>query len=277
MRRRPGLLLAPALLLTTLVVAASMSVLLLQSLGLMPLVGQPRMSLDAFRAVGPDLLTSAGLSLSIAAVATTLAAGLGLATALLVVSTRPGARVLRLVAAATVPVPHLVGAAAIGLLLADSGVLPRVLGLSAVQWPDLVAGRWWIAVVAEYAWKESAFIALVVSAALASRVASYEQTAATLGASRSFRLRHVTIPLALPALAVSSAISFVYAVGSYEVAWLLGRSSPEPLPVLAYRLFSSPNLSARPEAAAVAVVTLAVAGAVAAVAVLSLRRSRVAA
>jgi putative spermidine/putrescine transport system permease protein len=276
-RRRPGLLLAPALLLTALVVGASTSVLLLQSLGLMPLVGQPRLSLDAYRAVGPDLLASAGLSLALAAVATTLAAVLGLTTALLVASTQRGSRILRLVAAATVPVPHLVGAAAIGLLLADSGVLPRLLGLSPAQWPDLVAGPWWVAVVAEYVWKESAFIALVVFAVVASRLTSYEQTAAVLGASRRYRLLHVTIPLALPALVVSGAIGFVYVVGSYEVAWLLGRTSPEPLPVLAYRLFSSPDLTARPESAAVAVVTLAVAGAAAAVAVLSLRRSRVAA
>ena len=277
MRRRPGLLLAPALLLIALVAGASTSVLLLQSLGLMPLVGQPRLSLDAYRAVGPDLQTSAGLSLALAAAATTVAAVLGLTTALLVASTQRGSRLLALVAAATVPVPHLVGAAAIWLLLADSGVLPRLFGLSTAQWPDLVAGPWWLAVVAEYAWKESAFIALVVSAVLASRVASYEQTAAVLGASRSYRLLHVTIPLALPALVVSSAISFVYVVGSYEVAWLLGRTSPEPLPVLAYRLFSSPDLAARPESAAVAVVTVAVAAAAAAVAVLSLRRSRVAA
>jgi len=52
-------------------------------------------------------------------------------------------------------------------------------------------------------------------------------------------------------------------VGSYEVAWLLGRTYPEPLPVLAFRLFSSADLAARPEAAAVSVVTGLVAALVA--------------
>jgi len=276
-RPRPGLLLAPALLLTALVVAAATSVLLLQSLDLMPLVGQPRLSLDAYRAVAPDLASATGLSLAIAAAATAAAMPIGLLTALQVSSSRRASSLLRLAAASTVPFPHLVGAAAIGLLLADSGVLPRLLGLSAQQWPDLVAGPWWVAVVLEYAWKESAFIALVVSAVLASRVASYEQTAATLGASRAFRLMHVTVPLALPALLASGAISFVYVLGSYEVAWLLGRTTPEPLPVLAYRLFSSPDLTARPESAAVAVVTLLLAGLAAALAVGAVRRGRVAA
>jgi len=262
-RRHPGLLLLPALVPTLLLLGAAVVTLGLQSLGLMPLVGAPRLSADAFRSVTPDLATSVGLTLAIASAATALAAVVGLGTALLVTSSARSARVLGLAAAATVPIPHLVAAAAVGLLLADSGVLPRMLGLSAEQWPDLVAGPWWVAVVLEYAWKESAFVALVVGAALATRVARYDETAALLGAGRVHRLRHVTLPLAAPALLIASTISFVYVVGSYEVAWLLGRTYPEPLPVLAFRLFSSADLAARPEAAAVSVVTGLVAALVA--------------
>jgi len=262
-RRHPGLLLLPALVPTLLLLGAAVVTLGLQSLGLMPLVGAPRLSAEAFRSVTPDLATSVGLTLAIASAATALAAVVGLGTALLVTSSARSARVLGLAAAATVPIPHLVAAAAVGLLLADSGVLPRMLGLSAEQWPDLVAGPWWVAVVLEYAWKESAFVALVVGAALATRVARYDETAALLGAGRVHRLRHVTLPLAAPALLVASTISFVYVVGSYEVAWLLGRTYPEPLPVLAFRLFSSADLAARPEAAAVSVVTGLVAALVA--------------
>ena len=262
-RRHPGLLLLPALVPTLLLLGAAVVTLGLQSLGLMPLVGTPRLSADAFRSVTPDLATSVGLTLAIASAATALAAVVGLGTALLVTSSARSARLLGLAAAATVPIPHLVAAAAVGLLLADSGVLPRMLGLSAEQWPDLVAGPWWVAVVLEYAWKESAFVALVVGAALATRVARYDETAALLGAGRVHRLRHVTLPLAAPALLIASTISFVYVVGSYEVAWLLGRTYPEPLPVLAFRLFSSADLAARPEAAAVSVVTGLVAALVA--------------
>jgi len=262
-RRHPGLLLLPALVPTLLLLGAAVVTLGLQSLGLMPLVGAPRLSADAFRSVTPDLANSVGLTLAIASAATALAAVVGLGTALLVTSSARSARVLGLAAAATVPIPHLVAAAAVGLLLADSGVLPRMLGLSAEQWPDLVAGPWWVAVVLEYAWKESAFVALVVGAALATRVARYDETAALLGAGRVHRLRHVTLPLAAPALLIASTISFVYVVGSYEVAWLLGRTYPEPLPVLAFRLFSSADLAARPEAAAVSVVTGLVAALVA--------------
>ncbi len=274
-RRRPGLLLLPAVVPIVALVLATLSVLALQSLGLMPLVGRPRASTAAYAAIAPDLVSATVLTLAIAAAASLLAVVVGLATALLVVSATGLSRVVRLGAAATVTVPHLVAAAAVGLLVADSGVLPRLLGLSAQQWPDLVAGPWWVAVVLEYAWKESAFVALVVGAALATRVARYDETAALLGASRLHRLRHITLPLAAPSLIVAGTISFVYAVGSYEVAWLLGRTYPEPLAVLAYRLFSSADLAARPDSAAAALVTSLVATAVASLGLLAARRWRV--
>ena len=127
--------------------------------------------------------------------------------------------------------------------------------------------------IAEYAWKESAFVALIVAGTLATRVASYDETAALLGATRVKRLRFVMLPLCMPALVVSSTIIFVYTLGSYEVAFLLGRSYPEPLPVMALRLFNSVTLTSRPEAAAVAVITTAISLIVVGFAFLALRRT----
>ncbi len=269
---RGAVLVAPAVLPTVLVLLAGLATAATQSLGLMPLVGRPHLSLSAYTASGSDLLTATGLSLSIAAASTILAAAIGLAAALALATSARGARLLAAAAALPVPLPHLVGAASIGLLLADSGLLARLLHVPANAWPALVGGRWPIGIVVEYSWKESAFIALVVAAALASRVVSYTDTAALLGAGRRARLRHVTLPLAAPALLASSAITFVYVLGSYEVAWLLGRAYPEPLPVMAYRLFTSNDLAARPQAMAVALATTALAGAVALVCLGLLRR-----
>ena len=271
-RRWAVLLVLPALVPAGAVVVAAVASAVLTSLGLTPLVGPVRLSLDAWRAPADQLWTAASLSLAIAGAATAVAAVVGLATALAVTGRRRPGRLLALLCSLTIPVPHLVAAAAVGLLLADAGFLPRLLHVQAGDWPPLVGGRWWIAVVAEYAWKESAFIALVVSSALASRVESYLDTAATLGAGRWARLRYVTLPLAMPALVASASISFVYALGSYEVAWLLGRPYPEPLPVMAVRLFTSIDLAARPQAAAVAVTTASVALAAVATAAVALRR-----
>ena len=272
-RRRGTLLVLPALVPALFVVVGGIGAAVLQSLGLMPLVGPVRLSVDAYVAQASALPISIGISLAIAAASTAVAAVIGFAAALAVIAGRFAGRVVALVSATTVTVPHLVGAAAVGLLLADSGVLPRLLGIPPDAWPRLVGGPWWIAVVAEYGWKESAFVALVVAGTLATRVAQFDETAAVLGAGRMQRLRFVMVPLALPSLVVACTITFVYTLGSYEVAWLLGRSYPEPLPVMALRLFTSVSLSSRPEAAAVAVITTTLSLAVVGLAFVSLRRT----
>lgn len=271
-RLRATLLVLPALVTVVAVVGAALTSTALLSLGLTPLVGEPRLSLDAYRSTAGDLGAGVGISLGIATAATALAAGIGLCLALATTAAARRSRLLGGLAAMTIPVPHLVGAAAIGLLLADAGLLSRLSGVDPASWPALVGGEWWIAVVAEYAWKESAFIGLVVAGVLSSRVASYGETAALLGAGRWARLRHVTLPLAAPALASTAAVSFVYTLGSYEVAALLGRSYPEPLPVLSYRLITSIDLAARPQAAAVAMVTAGLALVVVLLALRALRR-----
>lgn len=272
-RFRGTLLVLPALLPALFVVVGGLGAVVLQSVGLMPLIGPVRFSFDAFAAQASSLPLATAISLGIAAASTLIAATVGLAAALVIVSGRVGGRLVAAISASTVTVPHLVGAAAIGLLLADSGFLPRLLGIPSDAWPSLVGGPWWVAVIAEYAWKESAFVALIVAGTLATRVASYDETAALLGATRVKRLRFVMLPLCMPALVVSSTIIFVYTLGSYEVAFLLGRSYPEPLPVMALRLFNSVTLTSRPEAAAVAVITTALSLIVVGIAFLALRRT----
>jgi len=237
----------------------------------MPLVGAPRLSFAGYLHAGDELLTATGLSLLIASASTLVAALVGLTSALVLVGSRSG-KVLSGLVTASIPVPHLVGAASVGLLLADTGLVARWLGVPAQAWPSLVAGRWPTAVIFEYAWKESAFVALVVSVTLAMRLPDYHETAAVLGAGPWARLRHVSLPLAAPSLLAASAVAFVYTLGSYEVAWLLGAVYPEPLPVMSYRLFTSTDLTARPEAMAVAVTTAALSGAAALAALALLRR-----
>lgn len=269
-RTRGALAVLPASVLVLAVLGTGLGAAVLQSLGLMPFVGEPRLSTQAYVAAGDDLWSATLLSLLISVASTAVAAGIGLLTALLLSGQRRGRHVLSLLALSPIPVPHLVGAASVGLLLVDGGVLARWLG--AETWPELVAGRWPTSVVVEYGWKESAFVALVVVAALATRVAAYHETAAVLGAGRWARFRHVTLPMAAPALLASSAIAFVYTLGSYEVAWLLGPVHPEPLPVMSYRLFTATDLAARPQAMAVAVLTAALAVGAAVLALAMLRR-----
>ena len=86
------------------------------------------------------------------------------------------------------------------------------------------------------------------------------------------------LDLPLPPLGSCSTratISFTYTLGSYEVALLLGRAYPEPLPVMAIRLFTSVDLATRPQAAAAAIVTAVLALLAVAGALMMLRRSAV--
>ncbi len=272
-RRRTALLVLPTIIPAAIVVIGGVGPTLLQSLGIMPLVGSPQLSVAAYDS-GSELLDSALLSLWIATASTLIAAFVGFFAAVLIISGNWGGRIIAALGAAAITVPHLVGAATVGLLLADSGVLPRLLGIPPDAWPALVAGPSWFAVIAEYAWKESAFIALIIVGTLATRITSFDETASLLGASRLTRLRMVILPLAAPSLLVASTITFVYTLGSYEVAWLLGRTYPEPLSVMALRLFNSASLTARPEAASAAMITVALAAVTVGVAMLGLRRMR---
>lgn len=256
-RVRGVLLAVPAVVIVAFVVVGGSAMVTAQSLGLMPLVGRPELSAAAYTAHAGDLLVGGGLSLAIAGTSTLLACLTGFMAALIMMQGRWCGKLLAAMSSLSIPLPHIVGAAATGLLLADSGLLARVFG-TAERWPPLVGGPWWAAVIFEYAWKESAFVGLVLAGTLATRSVDYEETAALLGAGRLGRLRHVLLPLSLPALMISGTIAFIYSFGSYEVAWLLGRPYPEPLPVMALRLYNSVTLTSRPEAAAVAVVTAAV-------------------
>lgn len=245
----------------------------IQSVGFLPLFGESEFSLAAYEGLfTSEVARSLVLSLMLASVSTVLSLVIGFWAAVAILASRVGRRLLAPLAAGTIPISHLVGAAAVGLLLADSGLLARIFGAEPGTWPQFVASPWWTATIVEFTWKESAFVALVVSAALSMRSQQFAEAAAVLGASRRQRLRHLTLPFAAPALIASAAIIFTFTLGSYEVPWLLGRTAPEPLPVLAYRLFTDTDLTARPAALTVSLVTVVVALSIAAVAASALAR-----
>ncbi|MEZ3158662.1 ABC transporter permease subunit [Microbacterium sp. BWR-S6Y] len=270
---RGALLVLAAAVLSLVVLGGGIGATALQAFGLLPVVGRPTPGVEAFTARPGELFAAVGVSLSVAAVSTVLAVVIGTLAAIVIVSRTRSSRAVAALGTLTVTIPHLIAAATVGLLLSDAGVLPRLLGIPPEAWAPWVGGPLWGAAIVELAWKESAFIALIVTGTLATRIQTYDETAALLGAGRAQRFRHVLLPLTAPTILIGAAISFVYALGSYEVLWLLGRTSPEPLPVLAVRLFQGVSLDSRPEAAAVALVTSALALAAVALTFAALRRT----
>lgn len=265
--RRTGLLLVlPALAAVVLLFGGGLAYGLAQSLGLAGFTDTPP-GLAAYRQVteGPALTDGLLLSLWISTAATALAVVIGVAAALALRRTSGGRRTATFLAQLGLPVPHLIGAVAIGLLLADSGLLARTAHAVGVSLPALVADPHAVGVIVEYVWKEAPFVLIVVLAALGGPVGEHERVAATLGARPRQVLRHVTLPLLAPSILAVAVLIFAFTLGAYEVPALLGRAYPQPLPVLAYQRFTAAELSGRAEGVAIAllITTIAVAAAVA--------------
>jgi putative spermidine/putrescine transport system permease protein len=258
---RPWLLLAPAIIVVTVLFTGALLFGILQSLDVVSLVGEPDPGFDAYISVfdDPAFWESLWLSLRIALLSTGISVVLAVGTALLIFRTERGRRGISFVYQLNLPIPHIVGGVAMLLLLSQSGLISRVafgLGLtdSPSDFPALTNDRMGFAIIAEYVWKETVFIGVVVLAALAGGVAEYEDLARTLGAGRWKRFWHVIVPLITPAVVSTSVIVFAFSFGAFEIPFLLGQPFPVALPVLGYNYFRDVDLDSRPEAMAISVV-----------------------
>ena len=259
---RVVLLLAPALAVVVVLFGGGVALAVAQSFGYLPFLPGWTWSLDAYRDLPSDaaVRASVGLTLRLSLTATALASVLAVAGALLVRSTRRGRGLLSAVLASSLPVPHVVGAAAVLLLLGPAGWASRVTTAAGLtegtgDFPVLVADPVGWGILAEYVWKETPFIGVVALAALASpRTAQLEDAARSLGAGWWWRLRAVLLPRVLPGVVATSVIVFAFTFGSYEVPRLLGQRFPATLPVVALESYRDTDLRARPTAMAICVV-----------------------
>ncbi len=254
---RPALLLAPALLVIGVLFAGGIMLALVQSLGYLPALGMRTLSGDAFIAVltSRGFLRSLGLTLWVASVSTVLTVLFGLITALVLRRRLRNSRLIRFLYQIPLTVPHLVVAVAAAMLLSQSGLLSRLLfhgGLipAPAAFPELVHDSAGVAIILVYAWKQIPFVGLVALAVFQSVGDDYESVARSLGASRVQRIRHVLIPLSLPAVVPATIIVFAFVFGAFETPLVLGTRFPSMLSVLAYRLYTDSDLTRRPEAMA---------------------------
>ncbi|MGR3464225.1 ABC transporter permease [Limimaricola sp.] len=200
---------------------------------------------------------SLGLSLWIALASTALACGLGLGAALLLRRSFPGQGLARLLFQINLTIPHAVGALGILWLLSQSGFVARLAGGAGLidgpaGFPALTQDRFAIGIIAHYVWKEVPFIGLILLANMQSLGDDPEAAARSHGATPFAAMRLVLLPLLMPALIRAGAIVFAFSFGAWEVPVLLGQSAPPALPVLAWQRFTDPDLAARPEAMAIA-------------------------
>ena len=76
------------------------------------------------------------------------------------------------------------------------------------------------------------------------------EAAVNLGAGRWKAFCKVTLPLCFQTILSGFLIIFVFALGAYEMPFLLGATIPKALPILAYNQYTHPDLRHRPYAMA---------------------------
>lgn len=253
----PYLLLVPQLALGVLFVFGLVTGIT-QSLGVIPAFGLRTPTLQYYKEIlaRPDLVQSLRYSIYIALVSALLATVVGTALcALLVWRKQTTGGILRIIQIPIV-VPHVVVALFIMNLFSQNGILARIcatLGLISQQqdFPMLLYDANGIGVILGYLWKEIPFIIYFVLALMANMNESYGEAAVNLGATGMQAFFHVTLPLCRNTILSGFLIVFVFALGAYELPFLLGATKPKALPILAYIEYSKPDLLARPYAMAI--------------------------
>ncbi len=270
----PWLPLAPALMVVLILLGASLFYAITQSLGIIGIVGQNEISLNAYRdtlSIHSEFLVSLGFSLWISITSTLLASVFAVVIAVWLAGSRTGGDMLAL--NWNLAFPHLVWATALLLFLSQSGLLARwaaTVGLihTPADFPVLVQDRFGVGIILDYVSKEIPFLALIILAVLQSQPVGYEVVAENLGANRWQKLRYMTLPQTMPALLAGALLVFGFVFSSYEVPALLGINYPRALPVLALRFFLDPDLRTRSEGM---VISLVITFIVLLVAIVSLR------
>ena len=254
-------LLAPALAIIVLLFLGGLATGLLRSLNYFPLIGLNEFNLDAYFSIFTDngFLQSLLLTFHIAFTSTLIASILAVASALLLRPAFRGKRIVHFFFSLNLTIPHLVGAIGVLYLFQNSGLVSRILtGLDVISrpadFPAMVFDPWAIGIIIQYVWKEIPFIGVIVLAILLSVGEDYESVARSLGANRWQAFRQVTLPLIMPGVVSASVIVFAFTFGAFEIPYLLGRTFPAALPVLAYQSYTDVDLAARPQAMAMAMV-----------------------
>ena len=178
-----------------------------------------------------------------------------------------GRGILKFIFRMPLQVPGLVTTFMILVLLTDGGLVARVayhLGLVKVpsDFLHLLYDKNGIGVMVVSAWGQIAFVSLVLYSFLLGLDPNYEEAARTLGANNWNTMRYVRVPLMMPAILMVTLLNFAFSFGAYATPRILGPSYPTTLPVLAYRLFTDPDMSSRPRAMALSVIISVICGAI---------------
>jgi molybdate transport system permease protein len=193
-----------------------------------------------------DVTTALRLSLEAATTSTVVAMLLGVPIAWLLARTDFRARSL-LRALCTVPLvlPPVAGGIALLLAYGRRGVVGEwLLRAFGVSLPFTTAG----VVIAE-TFVAMPFLIVSVEGALRGLDARYDSAAASLGASRAFTFRHVTLPMVAPGIAAGAVLCWARALGEFGATITFAGSYPGTTQTMPLQVYLA--LQDDPEAAIV--------------------------
>lgn len=185
----------------------------------------------------PDIVQVVWFTLWQAVLSTALTFALGLPAAFAFARYRfPFDRLWRALAVVPFVMPTVVVAAAFSALLGPRGAvnaaLQDALGLS--QPPIQFLGTLQ-AILLAHAFYNIAVVIRLVGGFLSSLSPRIEEAAANLGASRWQTVRHITLPMALPAIGAAAALTFLFTFTSFGVVLILGGARFATIEVEIYR------------------------------------------
>ena len=240
----PYILLVPQLILGV-VFIIGLGTGIIQSLGVIPAFGLTEPTLKYYKEVltRPDLLQSLKYSLYIAFMSAFLATVTGTFLCAVLVSAGKVRGIIMRIVQIPIIVPHVVVALFIVNILSQNGILARILANAGLitdqqQFPMLIYDRYGLGVY-------------FVIALMANINGSLGEAATNLGANKLQAFMKVTLPLCMNTVLSGFLIIFVFALGAYELPFILGATTPKALPVLAYLEYTKPDLRARPYAMAI--------------------------
>ncbi len=168
----------------------------------------------------------------------------------------PGKALLRATVTLPLVLPPVVGGVALLLAFGRSGLLGGALTAAGVRVPFTTG-----AVVLAEAFVALPFLVLAVEGALASLDERYEDVAATLGAGPWATLRHVTLPVAGPAIAAGGALAWARALGEFGATITFAGNLPgvtQTMPLAVYLRLQTDPAAAEAMSIVLLLVSLAV-------------------
>ncbi|MCJ7690789.1 MAG: ABC transporter permease subunit [Clostridiaceae bacterium] len=267
----PYALLSPILILYVLLIGGGLIETVKESTGYIPVLGLNTVNLDSYKEIfgQNDFIRDMLYSIYLAGISTIMSTFLGIIIAYCFVTSKNS--LIKSIVNKTLQmgliIPYLYVVFLAMILLSQAGFVSRLMHNIGVvkdlkSFPELVFDRRGVGIICVYVFKGTPFIALFVLNVMSKISRTYEEVAKSLSASGLTILRKIYIPLSSGAIIWASCIVFAYALGSFEVPYLLGSISPVSLSSRLYSMFINPDFNAIPKGMALNIIIIVLGGAI---------------